>query len=30
MSEERYCSVIATIRGVAQITCRSEVVEAAA
>lgn len=30
MSEERYCSVIATIRGVAQITCRSEVAEAAA
>ena len=30
MSEERYCSVIATIRGVAQVTCRSEVAEAAA
>jgi putative redox protein len=30
MSEKRYCSVIATIRGVAQVTCRSEVAEAAA
>ena len=30
MSEERYCSVIATIRGVARVTCRSEVAEAAA
>jgi len=30
MSKERYCAVIATIRGVAQVTCRSEVAEAAA
>lgn len=30
VSEERYCSVIATIRGVARVTCRAEVAEAAA
>jgi putative redox protein len=30
LSEDRYCSVIGTIRGVARVTCRSEVAEAAA
>ncbi len=30
LSEQRYCSVIATIRGVARVTCRVEVHEAAA
>ena len=29
LSEERYCSVIGTIRGVARVTCRAEVAEAA-
>jgi putative redox protein len=29
LSEERYCAVIGTIRGVARITCRAEVAEAA-
>ncbi|MFI5261568.1 MAG: OsmC family protein [Candidatus Limnocylindrales bacterium] len=30
LSEQRYCAVIGTIRGVAQVTCRAEVAEAAA
>jgi len=30
LSEDRYCSVIGTIRGVARVTCRAEVAEAAA
>ena len=30
LSEERYCAVIGTIRGVARVSCRAEVAEAAA
>ena len=30
LSERRYCAVIATVRGVAEVSCRVEVVEAGA